>query len=355
MNDTKKFNALIIILIVCYGISFGAKTLINTAGTGGYILALAGGVASFLIYGKIYGINQSQISPADKTGRIIIYTAGLLLMLSALVQAVAICCITAKSLGNVFMKKTPFEYTLLFILLACTAGTCCGTKAVSRYAATGGIAALVITITVLLFAYENYDIKNLMPLTGRAFSEGKNIFLMLSVYSNAVYLWAISPQKSKKQTKANLGSVILISGGIITAICFVTSLILPFETLSSLSDPLLYTASTVNFSFLVERSEAAVFIVRLLTAFISISSLLCIVCRFATDIFKLSDRKAIIPSILIITACATLIADRFDLSEQLMYFSAIWTLGISLILPSAINVYYKSYQKRKTIQREDKE
>ena len=160
------------------------------------------------------------------------------------------------------------------------------------------------------------------------------------MFSGIIYLYIIMlTQKTDfSKAKAEAAKTILISGAFLFILCLCTNLSIPYEGLNTLSNPLLFIASGVNFSFLVERSEVIVFFIWIFTVFICLSALLCFFEISVRNAFGIKNIKALNGAFASTIFFASLIADKYAVFSFLMNFSLIWTGCISVILPIVLNI-----------------
>lgn len=328
----KKYRWLITVLIIYYAVFYGCGALLAAGGNGAYMLSAAGALFSFGLYTLLW--NKAPSYKSKSVSSAIRKVIDILLLISLIVQATAVCTLSVSSVSATFMKHSPFPYLLIFFIIPALFAGYSGIKAVARYAFIGGIGIIFMIFLILLFASGDYSAKNIFPLTGRIFSEPiANIITAVSLYSNLMYLYIIGDSPGQKPSVAESAKVVLISGSVFTSICLICSLTVPYEAIAHISDPLLYVASTVDFSFLVERSEGLVLMIRLFTSFICICALICLLCKISKDAFALKDSKALIWIYALIISSGALITDKTHTVDFLIRFSAIWTLGVSATIP----------------------
>lgn len=337
MTDTKKYRWLTVMLISCNTLFFGAKKLIIHSGSNSYMTAIACSVICALLYYALFsqkGINCINLS--KKISRIVFS----LLTITAFVQSVSLCSYSANAITEVFMKKSPFPYVLLFTALPVITGGYYGLKSVSRYARAGGIIIFFLVALVLAFAYSEYNVKNLCPIFGNGTENLYGALYGILLFSSIIYLYIIllTQKTNLRRARTEATKNILISGALLSAVCLCTNLCVPYPALETVSNPVLYIASNVNFSFLVERCEAIVFFIWIFTVFISLSALLCFLQVCAQKAFDIKNIKALNGAFAGAVFFASLIADKYGEFDTLMNFSIIWTGCTSVILPIILNI-----------------
>ena len=342
MSDIKKYRYLIVVMIVYYAVFFGTDKIFRLSGSASYILSLCLTLVCALVYSTLYQGQSAKVLWSENTRPDIRMIIGVILLVSALVQSVAVCSYSTKSIAEVFMKKSPFAYILTFVLFPTLFGAYFGIKSVSRYSLVGGIGILFVIALILVFAFEDYSIENMYPLLGKGLPSFSSILLPLSLFSNIIYLYVLHGYKnSQGDIKSETRKIILISGAVFIAISLICSLTVPHEALGHWHDSLLYVASTVDFRFAVERSEALVFVVWIFMSFLTLSSLMTFVCTIAYHTFCLSNRKAIIGALALIVASFSLLIDKYSAAESLMSFSLLWTGAVSIAIPLALRLVSK--------------
>lgn len=336
----KKYRWLIAVMIIYYAVFFGSGRLVRVGGSSSYLLSAAGAVICFLLYGLIYHPRAFAAFKSGEIGGTVRMIIGAAVLISALVQAVAVCTWSVKSVSQVFMKKSPFPYILFFMMLPSLVGAYFDIKSVARYAFLCGVSIVSAVGLIFIFGAEGYSAKNLYPLMGRGFDSFKNLLTAAAVYANVFYIFILGAGAERSEMRKETGKILLISGLFFAAVCLMCNLSVPYEVLGLLDDPLLYVASAVDFSFLVERSEALVFLIRIFLSFLCLSALMCFVCNSAVHAFSLSDRKAVIGAAGIIIASGALLADKYCLAEPLIVFSLIWTFAASVLVPVILRIAY---------------
>lgn len=338
MTDIKKYRWLIVVMIVYYAVFFGTGRIIKAGGSASYMLAIIATVVSAVIYTALYRVKDSKLLYAKYKNTDIRKIVGVFLFVSALVQATAVCSYSVVSITQVFMKKSPFPYILLFVLLPTLFGAYFGIKSVSRYCFIAGVSMVFLIALILAFAYEDYSFKNIYPVMGKGFPRFGGIVSSIFAFSNIFYLFLLSGREEKNNIKGEILKIILISGAVFTAICLVCNLTVPFEALEQLSDPLLYVSSTVDFSFAVERSEALVFLVWIFMTFLTLSASMCFVCSIAENTFSLANRKALIGALAIVVATGSMLIDKWGKGDWFINFSLFWTGCVSIIIPLLLRI-----------------
>ena len=339
MTDIKKYRWLIIVMTVYYAVFCGTERFIDAGGSGAYILSSVVTAVSAVLYMLLYNKKAfGQLDVDNMTADIRIL--GVILLVSALVQAVSVCAYSAKSITDVFMRKSPFPYILAFVMFPALFGAYFGIKSVSRYSVIAGTVLLFVIGLILLFVSEDYSAVNIHPVLGKGFPGFERVFQCIILFSNILYFYLLSPgcNNTQKSVRREILKIILISGAVFFGICLVCNLTVPFEALGYWRNPLLYIASTVNFSFIVERSEALVFLIWIFISFLTLSALMCFVCSIAAKTFKLSNRKAIIGAVSIVVSSGAMLTYKSNMTESVIAFSLIWTGCVSIAVPLVLRI-----------------
>ena len=339
MTDIRKYRWLIVVMTVYYAVFYGTDRLIDAGGSGAYILAFVVTAVSAVLYMLLYNKKSVSLFDADKI-TFDIRISGVILLVSVFVQTVSVCTYSVEAISGVFMKKSPFPYILFFVMFPTLFGAYFGIKSVSRYSLVAGTLILFMIGLILLFVYEDYLSVNIHPVLGKGYIGIGSFFRCMMLFSNIIYLFVLSSECNNTQNsvRTEIVKVILISGAVFAGICLVCNLTVPYEALGCWHDPLLYIASTVNFSFVVRRSEALVFLIWIFVSFLTIASLLCFVCSLAAKLFNLSNRKAVIGAVSIVVASSAMLTYKNNMTESLISFSLFCTGVVSIVVPIVLRI-----------------
>lgn len=334
MTDIKGYRWSVIIMTAYNAVFFGVRIISASGGSGGYILSALCTVAALIVYPLLLLlVPEGRMLRGAPLGAVL----GGVLALCALVSASAASAYTARLIGDVFMKRSPFPYLLTLTALPAFVGTYFGFKAVSRYAYIGGHLIFFAAAVILMLSFEEYDRDNLYPIFGSI--SIKDLLIFPAVFAPTVYLTAISAAGAGGNISAECAKTVLVCGAAMTAICLVYNLTVPREALTLFENPLLVTASVINFDFVFERCEALVMIIWLFLSYLNI----CALSNMAADIlaksFALSCRNAAVGVVFGIIFAAALIADRLGMADDFFAVSAIFGGAVSIALPVCAAVF----------------
>lgn len=334
MSDIKGYRWSVIIMTAYNAVFFGVRMISASGSSGGYILSALCTLAALVVYPLLLSlVPEGRPARSAPLGAVF----GGVLALCALAAASAASAYTARLVGNVFMKNSPFPYILAFTALPSFVGTYFGFKATSRYAYIGGHIIFFAAAVILLLSFEEYSRDNLYPIFGSI--SPKDLLIFPAVFSPIVYLPAISAMGGRGKITAECAKTVLVCGAAMTAMCLVYNLTVPREALTLFENPLLVTASVINFDFVFERCEALVLIIWLFLSYLNISALSNMAADILAKSFSLSCRNAAVWILFAIIFAAALIADRLGMADNFFAASAIFGGAVSIALPVCAAVF----------------
>lgn len=342
MTDIKGYRWSVIIMTAYNAVFFGVRIISSSGGSGGYILSALCTLAALVVYPLLLAL-----VPEGKRLRSMPLSAvlGAVLALNALAAASAASAYTARLIGDVFMKKSPFPYILALTALPAFVGTYFGFRASSRYAYIGGHIIFFSAAVILLLSFGEYKTDNLYPIFGSI--SAKDLIIFPAVFSPTVYLPAISAMGGKGSVSGECARIVAVCGAAMTAICLVYNLTVPREALTLFENPLLVTASVINFDFIFERCEALVLIIWLFLSYLNICALSNMTADILTESFSLSYRNAAVWVMFAVAFAAALIADRLGRVDDFFAASTVFSGAVSIALPICAAVFSgrREYEK----------
>lgn len=334
MTDMKGYRWSVIIMTAYNAVFFGVRMISASGGSGGYILSALCTAAALIVYPLLFSlVPEGRLLRGAPLGAVF----GGVLALCALASASAASAYTARLIGDVFMKKSPFPYLLALTALPAFVGTYFGLKAASRYAYIGGHIIFFAAAVILLLSFKEYDRDNLYPIFGSI--EPKDLLIFPAVFAPTVYLTAISAMGGKGKITAECAKTVLVCGAAMTAICLVYNLTVPREALTLFENPLLVTASVINYDFVFERCEALVLIIWLFLSYLNICALTNMAADIIAKSFALSCRNAAVWVLFGIIFAAALLADRLGIADNFFAVSAVFGGAVSIALPVCAAVF----------------
>ena len=251
MTDIKKYSFLIIVSIIYYCLFFGINFLCFNFQNSSYIIFLIVSLLGLGIYNIIYnGKAMEFLFNSKKHGFLknIIY---IFLLIGTIIQVVGVLTYGAKSIGTVFMEKSPYQFILLFLFIPISFGGYFGIKAISRYAYIAGIFIIGVILSILLFGYKQYEFTNLFPIFSMNNINFKTIFTAFSLFSNIVFLLLLSANDKCdfKSTRRELNKTILICTIIFFLVLFCYNLTVDFPYSDYTNNPLYVISSVINLGF----------------------------------------------------------------------------------------------------------
>lgn len=335
MTNIKGYRWSIVIMTVYNAVFFGVKIFSANAGSGGYILSALCTVAALIVYSVLFAVLPKGREMKKIPCKIVF---GTLLVLSSVWAAAAASAYTARLVGNVFMKKSPFPYILVLTAFPSFMGAYFGFKSASRYSLVAGRIIFFAAAVILLLTVQEYDRDNLYPIFGSI--SARDVLIFPSVFSPLIYLPAIAAVCGGNDGVAGEGTkIILISGAAMTAVCLVYNLTVPREALTLFENPLLVIASTINFDFIFERCEALVLVIWLFLSYLNICALTTMAADFLCKSFSLSCRNAVVWVVFAVIFSAALIADKLGSVDKFFAASAVFGGVVSIVLPIGAAIF----------------
>ena len=292
MTDIKKYNKLIVVIIVSCMINFGLSGIITVSSSASYIQCILSCLFALFVYCVIYNkhINNFLMSKTAYVKFISVVTVFILIIYSA-----GFIGNTCELINKFFMKKTPSYYLCAFLIFPCCFGAFYGLCTMSRYSVIVWLMLILSVCFMAVFCFDEYSIYNIFPVFGM---DKSNLILNsfdFSIYGVILifYYCLFGCNNKINDSKKNIIKIILFSGIISTVICFMINLILPYQAVVHVDNPLLTLASFINVNFLLERSEIIVLIILLSLCFITVGSFFASVCVIAEKTIGISDRKGI--------------------------------------------------------------
>ena len=335
MTDVKKYNQLLIMLIISAMMVFGLSRVIDNSANAAYIESFIGCIFSLIVYTVIY--NHNAVKNLLKSDGLIGKIICLITVFSFVLYASSFTAYLTSSVNKFFMHKSPVPYLAFFCIVPAAFGGYFGIKSVSRYASVIWITLLAATSVILILCSGDYNTDNLFPLLGNGVSRIAMGSANISLYGVILvyYVCVRDEIVTNRQIKKQIAKIILISGTFGTAVCLAVNLLLPYQAVTYAQNPYLTIASSVKMNFLLERSEIIVLVLWIFSAFLCVSALCAGVFSISEKMMKIKDKRGIIGAVIFIIYVLTVLIDCIGRTEMCISISSYLLSGLSIVIPIA--------------------
>ena len=347
MTEIKKYNMLIVMLIISSGITAGVNKLLIGGGSASYIYAIVCTIAALVVYPMLFS-HRAMVSFAHADGVFKKIAA----VAATMVFMIYISSFTAyfvEYIRSMFFKKSPFWYIMIFLLVPSTFGCYFGVKSASRYAGVAAAFSIAVIFIILIFCGREYNADNLYPIFGNGVGNMAAGLKNISYFGAVAFYYLLVSHSNCKMSavKANVAKIVVISGVVIAVVCLCTNLLLPYNAAQLTEKPLYTLAASIRGNYLIERSEAIVLILWIFAAFVCISGGTAVTTEFASKAFKLSNRNALTGCVLAVVYTAAMIFYKYN-AVGYMFDIGNYMLGVfSILMPAVINAaFYFSRGKK---------
>ncbi len=299
-TGNKETTSLFVILVISHVIISGIAGFVENSGTAAFINVLCSAfltaVVVFLCSGAFAGRDICEVickSYGKRAGGIIIF---LFFVLTAL-NASSRMGVFTDVLKKYVLSETPEALILTVMGLCVFAAAYFGIEAVTRYSLASFVGFAVIFAIILLCAYPETEYINLCPVFGKG--NFLNVFNMLYVFSDFVYIYLISKNIRKSTRKIALTSV-AVSAVISTVVVLFYTLCVPYPVSGEFEYPIYRLASLSNSAVVFQRLDGLVYILWFFSAFISAGALGYFAVSLFAGMFGLGDRRAITSAVVIL-------------------------------------------------------
>lgn len=333
MTDIKKYNSLIITLIVSSMTVYGINNAISNCLNASYIQIAVNSILALVLYLLLY--NHNAVNSFVYSNGIIIKLFCIITVFALLVYSSAFVADTSFMINKFFMQKTPVFYISIFLMFPVIFGGFYGFKSVSRYAGIIWIIFVLLTIMLLIFSFHQYNTDNLFPVFGSGLSDIMKGSFDISLYAGMLifYICISGCSTTSLNIKKQSTKIILMSGAFGVAISFALSLLLPYQAVAFSDNPYLTIASCVQMNFLLERSEIIVLLLLVSFSFITVSAMCSAVYLLSERVLNITDKKGITGSVVTIIYVLSVLIDKFAITKTVINISAYIIFGLSLLLP----------------------
>ena len=240
----------------------------------------------------------------------------------------------AEALSTVMATTAPDEFFILFILISVFAAAYSGTHATSNLSNIIFPFVAVTIITVSLALFPHYRTDNLMPFFGESTNRLLHgIFVRHFGFAETILLFFFAPllgsyKELKKCSAITYIVITLISVGFTLAYC----LTVPYPASKNFFLPFYQMTRMIKSGAFLQRLEPIVVFVWTAFVMCSMSILICVTSKLASNSENQSEEKSFVPIITFITLFAALI----PVSESVAFSFYERLLGISSLLFPAV-------------------
>ncbi len=215
--------------------------------------------------------------------------AGFLVMLGFFVLTVFNASVRmemfTRAICGYILKQTPKVIVMTVLSLCAFFVSFFGTKAISRYAYTFFLIFVVFALIIIFSSSAKVNFDNLFPLLGKG--NFKNVFSMMYIFSDFIYLYVLSDKSRKSATKS------IAAGAAVTLVLTAFYVLcVPYPVSEGYNYPLYTLASLSNSSVIFQRLDGLVYVIWMFAGFISVGTLVLTASRLFSDTFGIKDRKA---------------------------------------------------------------
>ena len=235
----------------------------------------------------------------------------------------------AEALSTVMATSAPDEFFILFIIGSVFAAAYCGTRATSNLSNIIFPFVAITILTVSLALFPHYRTDNLMPIFGESSKRLLHgIFVRHFGFAETILLFFFAPllgsyKELKKCSAITYIIIALISVGFTLAYC----LTVPYPASKNFFLPFYQMTRMIKSGAFLQRLEPIVVFVWTAFVMCSMSILISVTSKLASNSENQSDEKAFVPVISFITLFAALIPGSesiaFSFYEKLLSISSI--------------------------------
>ena len=204
-------------------------------------------------------------------------------------------------------------------------------ETLARFSEIGAIILLVILSLIAIIAIQNFDVKNVYPVT---FYDSKGIMngmlSVVSIFSSITYIFFMGDIINDKEHLKRSGKRLAIWYAFITLlIVFVTIGCFGYKVVNAFTHPFFIALKSTRFMEMLEGVDGMFVSLWLMMDFFLVSYYLFIATAMIKKVFKLKSRKTIVtPLIFLVYILSFLVASSFF---ELTEFSSNFLVPINLI------------------------
>ncbi len=340
MTDIKKYNHLMIMLIISAMLVFGLRDFISNSANASYIACILSSAVAALLYTSLY--NHQAVKSLLNSNGIVGKIVCIMLVLVFLMYSAAFTAKLVELINKFFMQKSPVPYLAFFCIFPASFGGYFGIKSTSRYASIVWIITLIATAFILVMCGGEYNTDNLYPMLGNGAADLLKGSLNISVFAVIlIYFVMISDaEATTKHIKKQIAKFILISGVFGAAVCLALSLLLPYRAVGFADNPYLTVASSIRANFMLERSEIVVLILWIFCSFLCVSAFCAGIFSACGKMAKVSDKRGIIGAVMAIIYLVTILAHRLGFADYIVDASSYALMLLSVVIPVVAYIRY---------------
>ena len=341
MTDIKKYNLMIVVIIIASGITFGVELFIDASGSGGWMEALLCTFISAAVYPLLF--NPAAIGEFGRSSGLLNKILVLFVTFGGIIYVASLTASVADNITTAFLNRTPVQYILLLLILPGAVGCWFGTKALARYGLPVAVGGIAVVVLLFIMCIGEYNDDNLYPLFGRGISGSLKGLSGIGIFAPIVFYYVVlSCCKGKyRGARSNVIKIILLSGLTVAVVCLGINLLMPYPGAEATSMPLYTLGASVRGNYLIERSESVVLILWLFCAYIAVGGVTAITSHMCAIAFGLDNRNALTGAFCGCVLTTGLIICAVDGVER-AFSLASSILGIlSLTVPLVINIRHR--------------
>jgi len=330
-TGVKETVALFVILIISRVSLHAISGFVHNSGTAAAINALCGVLIAVLVclisgsaFKKTSFTEAFTISYGKIPGSIVL----ILFLIVTLINASHRMQIFGDAIGEFILNDTPRMYILLIFGVCVYAAAYSGIETITRYSISVIAAFFVFLTIILLSAHGEVSYVNICPILGKG--SFYNVFNMLYVFADIIYMYFVFEGIKGAKAK-NVLSVVLIGGIVAVVLTLFYTLCIPYPVSEEFSFPLYRLASLANSTVVFQRLDGLVFLIWIFTGFISAGALTLFASMLLAKIARLSDRRAVVPSVTFIVFLMSYILDG-DFIDVVMSIFAFLILPLTALL-----------------------
>lgn len=330
-TGNKETASLFIILVISHVIISGMAGFVKNSGTAAFINVLCSALLTLALVlfcsGAFAGRGITEVvckCYGKRAGGIIIF----LLFALTVLNASSRMGVFADVLKKYVLSETPKTLILAVMGLCVFSAAYFGIEAVTRYSLALFAGFAVIFAVILLCAYPETEYINLCPVFGKG--NFLNVFSMLYVFSDFVYIYLISKNIRKSVKKVALTSV-TVSALISTVAVLFYTLCVPYPVSGEFEYPIYRLASLSNSAVVFQRLDGLVYILWFFSSFISAGALGYFAVSLFAEMFGLADRRAITSAVIILIFLLSWI-DMADAVNTLMSVFAFLFVPVTVLI-----------------------
>ncbi len=266
-------------------------------------------------------------------GRYAAIGAGIVLFVATVLNASHTMSVLTNAVGEVVLPNSPRVFIIYVASGAALAVCLLGPEAITRYGLVLGIVLPLALVGVALFSANRWQGINLFPLLGRWSLRG--VTGAFASFGNALYFFAASSHiKDTGSIRPAAVSSVLTAGIMASSLCLAYLLCVPYPAGQTFDYPFYRLALMANSSVVFQRPDGFVFILWILTGFVSAGALTLFAARILGATLNLKNHRAISFGVVYLCLALTMADVTFGVWGR--YVAA---FGVFVFLPITCIIY----------------